>query len=74
MEGKAARTVPLYPFELERTESPYLRKRMETEETTGESVPVVGNGDTVETNGDPVGSTGGEREHGLVCTGVSRGG
>ena len=47
---------------------------MEIAETNGESVPVVGNGDTVETNGDPVGSTNGEREHEPVCTGVSMGG
>lgn len=37
-------------------------------------MPVEGNGDEVETNGDPVGSTTGEREPEPVWTGVSRGG
>ena len=43
-------------------------------ETSGEQVSVEGNGDTLETNGDPVGSTNGELEPEPVCTGVSRGG
>ena len=43
-------------------------------EANGEPVPVEGNGDTVETNEDAVGSTSGEREPEPVCIGVSRGG
>ena len=46
----------------------------ECSETNGESVAIDGKGDAVETNGDPVGSTNGEREPELVCTGVTRGG
>ena len=40
----------------------------------GEPVPVEGNCDAVEKNGDPVGSTNEEREPEPVCTGISRGG
>ena len=46
-------------------------------ETNGERcepVPVAGDGDTAEANGDPVGGTNGEREPESVCTGISRGG
>ena len=42
--------------------------------TNGEPVPVAGDGDTAEANGDPVGGTNGEREPESVCAGVSRGG
>ena len=43
-------------------------------ETSGEPMPVEGNCDTVETNGDPVDSTNEEGGPAPVCTGVSRGG
>ena len=43
-------------------------------EANGEQVSVEGNGDTLEMNGDPVGSANGEHEPEPVCTGVSRGG
>ena len=43
-------------------------------EMNAEPMPVEGNGDIEETNGDPVGSTNGEQEPEPVCTGVSRGG
>ena len=43
-------------------------------EANGEPVLVEGNGDTVETNEEAVGSTNRERKPEPVCTGVSRGG
>ena len=42
-------------------------------ETNGKPVPVVGDGDRLETDGDPVG-TNGECKPEHVCTGVRRGG
>ena len=74
--GIQTRRVLLYQRELE---GPCLWKQMATqnypecEETNGEPVAVVGNGDPGETNVDSV-CTNGEREPGPVCTGVSRGG
>ena len=47
---------------------------LECVETNGEPMPVEGNGDTLITNGDPVGSTNGKHEPEPVCTGISRGG